>query len=120
MRIIWRLVLNAIALWVASELISGIQLEGGWLNLVIVAAIFGLVNAFVRPIAKILTFPITLLTLGLFTFVVNAFMLMLTAAIADSLSIAGDFGSQFVSALLAAIVISAVSLVLSAVLPDGR
>ena len=120
MKILWRLVLNAAALWIAAELIPGIVFEGDWFDLLILAVIFGLVNAFVRPIARLLTFPITVLTLGLFTFVVNAFMLMLTAAIAGSLSIDGEFGEQFLTALLAAVVISIVSVVLSSVLPDGR
>ena len=120
MRLVWRLIINAAAIWVAAGLISNFHFDGGWVDLAIVAAIFGLVNAFIRPIAKLLTFPINMLTLGLFTFVINAFMLMITAAIADSLSLGDDFGQQFVTALLAAIVISIVSTVLSWVLPDGE
>ncbi len=120
MKIVWRIVLNAAALWIAAELISGINFDGGWLDLLILAVIFGLVNAFVRPIARLLAFPLTIATLGLFTLVINALMLMLTAAIAGSLSISGDFGSQFWTASLAAIVISVVSVVLSRVLPDGE
>jgi putative membrane protein len=120
MKILWRLVLNAAALWIAAELISGVDFDGGWLDLLILAVVFGLVNAFVRPVARLLTFPITIATLGLFTFVINAFMLMLTAAISDSLAITGGLGEQFVTALLAAVVISVVSVLLSWVLPDRR
>lgn len=119
MRIVWRLILNAAAIWVAAALISNFDFDGDWVDLAIVAAIFGLVNAFIRPIAKLLTLPINLVTLGLFTFVINAFMVMITAAVADSLSLGDGFGQQFVTAFLAAIVISVVSAVLSWVLPDG-
>ena len=120
MRIVWRLILNAAAIWVAAAIISDFEFDGSWVDLAIVAAIFGLVNAVIRPIAKLLTFPINIATLGLFTFVINAFMVMITAAIADSLSLGEGFGSQFLTALLAAIVISIVSTVLSWVLPDGK
>ena len=120
MRIFWRLVINAAALWIGAELISGVNFDGRWTDLAILAVIFGLVNAFVRPVVKLLSLPITLATLGLFTFVINAAMFMLTAGIADSLSIDGGIGEQFLTALLAAIVISIVSVILSAVLPDGE
>ncbi len=118
MKLVWRLVLNAAAIWVAAAVIPKFDFDGGFLDLVIVAAIFGLVNAFIRPLAKLLTLPINIATLGLFTFVINAVMVMITAAISDPLSVGDGFGEQFVTALLAAIVISIVSTVLSWVLPD--
>ena len=119
MKLVWRLIINAAAIWVAAAIISAFDFDGSWVDLAIVAAIFGLVNAFIRPIAKLLTFPINMVTLGLFTFVINAFMVMITAALVDSLSLGDGFGEQFVTALLAAIVISIVSTILSWVLPDG-
>jgi putative membrane protein len=109
-----RLGVNAAALWVAAELIDGIDLSSRWTSVLFVALIFGLVNAFIKPIARILTFPITLLTLGLFTLVVNATMLGLTAWLTDSLDVDG-----FWPALLGAFVISLVSWVLSMFIPDG-
>ncbi len=120
MKIVWRLLINAVALWIAAELVPGVMFEGEFLDLFLVAVIFGLVNTFVRPIAKLLTFPINVITLGLFTFVVNAFTFMLTAAVAGSLSIDGGFSEQFLTSLLAALLISIVSVVLSWVLPDGE
>lgn len=119
MKLVWRLVINAAALWVSAELIPGVVFDGEWLDLAILAVIFGLVNAFIRPVVKILTLPLTIVTLGLFALVVNAGMLLITAALADSLSIDGGAGQQFVTAVFAAIVISIVSVVLSAVLPDN-
>ena len=120
MRIVWRVLLNAAAIWVAAEIVPNVELDGDWVDLLIVAGVFGLVNAFIRPVAKLLTFPINVVTLGLFTFVVNAFMVMLTAAIVEPLSLGEGFGQQFLAALLAAIVISIVSTILSWVLPDGK
>lgn len=109
-----RVVVNAVALWVAAELIDGISLSESITSILFVAVIFGLVNALIRPIALVLSFPALLLTLGLFTLVVNTAMLGLTAWLTDSLSIDG-----FWSAFLGALVISVVSWVLSSVLPDA-
>ena len=116
MRLLLRVVINAIALWVTAQLISGISVTGSLWGLLIVAAVFGLVNAFIRPIVKVLTFPLTILTLGLFTFVVNALMLMLVAWFTDGLSIEGGF----LTALLGSIVISIVSMLLTSILPDSN
>ncbi len=115
-RFLARWLINTLALWAAALLIPGIHFDNG-ISLIIVALIFGFVNAIIRPIAKILTFPLIVLTLGLFTLVVNALMLLLAARIAAS------FGAQFyVSGLWAAfwgaIVVSFVSIVLSIFLPE--
>ena len=83
------------------------------------AFIFGLVNSFVRPILQILTFPITIVTLGLFLIVINALMLMLTGAISDELRL-GLTVADFFAALLGAIVISLVGLVLSVIVGAGK
>ncbi|MEA3337172.1 MAG: phage holin family protein [Chloroflexota bacterium] len=118
-RLFFRLAINAIALWVAAYLISGLSLEGGVARLLLAAAVFGLVNALIRPIVKLLTLPINFITLGLFTFVVNALMLMLTAwLIPDGVTIAGNFFESFLIAVAASIVISIVSTILSWILPD--
>ena len=113
MRLILKLLINALALWLAGELISGINLEGDFWTILLVALIFGLVNTFLKPILKILSLPVIILTLGLFALVINAAMLGLTAAITDALAIA-----DFWSALLGAIVISVVSSVLGTFVKD--
>lgn len=120
MRLLLRLLINVAAFWAATFLLpDSISIEGGWLGWLVVAVIFGLVNAFIRPIIKLLSLPITCLTLGLFTLVINAAMLGLTALLAGSfLQIEGSFFGQIWNALIAALVISIVSSVLSWFLPD--
>lgn len=122
MRFLWRLLINAAALWIAAELVPGVDFADGvgFFDVLFVALIFGLVNAFVRPIVKILTLPITILTLGLFTIVINALMVVITSALSSTFTLTGDTMDQFIGAVLASIVISLVSMVLSWVLPDGR
>ena len=119
-----RLLANAAALAVAIWLIGGITLTGATttgkvVTLLVVAAIFGVVNAVIKPLLMLLSLPAILLTLGLVIFVINALMLLLTSAVA------GWFGlpfhvDGFWAALLGSLVVSVVSWVLSAVLPDGR
>jgi len=106
--ILIRLIVNAVALWAAASWIDGIHLEGTVGQVILLAFIFGLVNAIIKPIVKFLAFPLIILTLGLLTLVINALMLMLTAAMTDILKVDG-----FIPALLGSIVISLVSLVLS-------
>jgi putative membrane protein len=118
MKLIVRIFINAVAIWVTSLVLSGLSFEGDFLSLILVGLIFGLVNALIRPIVKLLTLPINILTLGLFTLVINALMLMLTAALSTSLDLTGSFFENFLTALLGAIIISIVSTVLSWVLPD--
>lgn len=113
MRIIIRVLINAAALWVAAELIDGIVLSDRPVAVLIVAVIFGLVNGLIRPVVKLLTFPITLVTLGLFILVINAAMLQLTDWLSDDLRVDG-FGPS----ILGGIVISLVSWFLSAFLDD--
>ena len=103
-----RLIVNAAALSLAAALIPGIEL-GGVGAIAIAAIAFGVVNAVVRPVLVVLTFPLTLVTLGLFIFVLNAFCLWLTSALVPGFDIRG-----FVPAFLGALLISAVSWLLSA------
>jgi putative membrane protein len=114
MRIILRVLINAAALWVAAALLDGITLSSDWLSVLLVAVIFGLINAIIKPITLILTFPINLVTLGLFTLVINAGMLQLTDALTDALRVDG-----FWTSVLGGIIISIVSWALSTFLPDG-
>jgi len=113
MRLMLKLLINAAALWVAGRLVSGITLEGELLTILVVALIFGLVNTFIKPILKVLSFPMIILTIGLFTLVINAAMLGLTAAVTDALSIEDVW-----SAILGAIVVSVVSTVLNWFVPS--
>jgi len=120
--LIIRLLVNAVALAAASWLVSGITLQGATtgkrvLTLLIVAAIFGIVNAIVKPVVKVLSFPLLILTLGLLTFVINAAMLLLTSWITGKLDVQFHVDG-FWSALFGALIISVVGMILNAVLPD--
>jgi putative membrane protein len=118
MRLILRIVINAIAIWATSMILSGFEFSGSIINLLIIAAIFGLVNAVIRPIIKLLSLPLTIVTLGLFTLVINALMLWLTVWLSGSLSLEGGIFSSFITAFLGAIIISVISTVLGWLLPD--
>ena len=110
-----RLVVNAAALWVAAQLVPGIVVTG-LTPLLLAALVLGLINAVVRPILVILTLPLTLVTLGLFLFVLNAFCLWLTSRIAPGFEV-----HTFAAALLGALVVSLVSWLLTAFVSDtGR
>lgn len=119
MRLIIRLLINAAAIWLTAEFLPGMSVADGFGNLLLVAVIFGVVNAFIRPIAKLLTLPLRIVTLGLFTIVINGFMVMLTAWLVDALTLDGGFFNQLFTAIVASIVIGAISTVLTWLLPDG-
>jgi putative membrane protein len=97
---LFRAALTMVGLWIATRLISGIRIDDA-LTLALAGVVLGVVNAIVRPIAVILTFPLTILSLGLFLLVVNAGMLGLTAWL-----LRGFHVSDFRSALLASLVVS--------------
>jgi putative membrane protein len=118
MKIILRIIINAVALWVTALVVPGIVLTGNVIDLLIVAVIFGLINALVRPIVKLLMLPITAITLGLFTLAINALMLLLTGWLSAGLTIEGGVITGFLTALLGSIMISIVSTVLSWFLRD--
>ena len=115
-----RLIINAVALLVTAWLIPGIHLAAArphptthdWITLLMVALIFGVVNAVLRPILVVLSLPLEIITLGLFIFVINAFMLLLTSWIAQGLGL-GFRVDRFLPALLGALIISMVSFILS-------
>ena len=118
---------NALALWTAALVVSGIRLGEGagepWstrlLTILLVAMVFGLVNAVVKPIATVLSFPAIVLTLGLFTFIVNAFMLQITEWVSGAVGLDFTIDDFFWDAVMAALVITLVSMVLNFVMPDG-
>ncbi|MGZ8563891.1 MAG: phage holin family protein [Candidatus Limnocylindria bacterium] len=118
-----QLLINAGALYVAVLLVPGLDFafesEGAWWKFLLLAFIFGLVNTFVRPLLRLLSFPITMVTMGLFLIVINALMLLLTDAISDQLNL-GLRVDDFLAALLGAIVISVVGFVLSMVVGTTR
>ncbi|MEJ7803862.1 MAG: phage holin family protein [Candidatus Limnocylindria bacterium] len=114
-----QILINAAALYVAVLIVPNLEFTGEWWKLLLVAAIFGLVNTFVRPILRIFTLPITVLTLGLFLLVINALMLLLTGAISNELNLGLTVG-DFLAALLGSTVISIVGMLLSAVIGGSR
>jgi putative membrane protein len=121
-----KIAVNGIALWVAALVIPGIhlgenadQLSNRLITILLVAILFGLINAFVKPIATFFSFPFIVLTLGLFTLVVNALMLEITSGLSHALGLDFDVEHFFWDSVLGAIVITLVSMVLNLILPDG-
>ncbi len=111
-RLVTRLVINAAALWVATRLVPGIYVDTRVETLVVVALIFGLVNALIRPVLKLLTCPLRVITLGGITLVINALMLWLTAVIASQMGFTFRV-EGVISALVGSLIVSAVSIVLT-------
>ena len=108
--------LNAAALWVAAWLLPGLDFQGTLLQLLLVAAVFGIVNSLLRPILTVLTCPLIVVTLGLFTLVINACMLLLTGW----LSARWDLGfsvTGFWAAFFGGLVVGLVSVLLSLLMP---
>ena len=114
MRFLLRLLLNGVAVFLAAQLIPGIAVSSPGAALA-AGIVLGLVNAIIRPVLILLTLPVTLLTLGLFIFVVNAICLALAAWFVPGFTISG-----FGTALLGALVISIISWLLSALLIDKK
>jgi putative membrane protein len=112
MGFVLRLLINAAALWVATQIVPGVTYTGGPLPFLAVALIFGLINATLRPLTKLLTCPLILLTLGLFALVVNGLMLWLTGRLAGEFGI-GFHVNGFWPAFWDALVVSIVSTLLS-------
>jgi putative membrane protein len=118
-----KVLVNAVALWVAAWLIPGISFGGGqfgstFATVLLVALLFGVLNAILKPIVKFFSFPLIVLTLGLFTFVVNAFMLQVTEWISDPLGLNFTIDHFWWDAILGALVITIVAMILNWVLPD--
>lgn len=117
MRLLLRWAAAAAAIWVATRILPGIRVTGGIGTLFGVALILGLVNALVRPVVKWLACGVIVLTLGLFLFVINAAMLLLTEVLADALGFGFEVDG-FGAALLGSVVISLVTWALSLLVPD--
>ncbi|HYO01768.1 MAG TPA: phage holin family protein [Mycobacterium sp.] len=118
--------LTGVALWVVTKIVSGIEFVGGDTTLqrvgiiFVVAVIFGVVNAFIKPIVQLISIPLYILTLGLIHVVINALMLWITSWITENTTHWGLYIDDFWwTAIWAAIVLSVVSWLLSLVLPDS-
>ncbi len=116
-KFIIRWAINAIALYVAVLIVPGIELNGDWTGILWLALLMGLLNALLRPLLKFLTCPLILLTLGLFTILINTGILMLTSKIGQSFGL-GLTVDGFWPAVLGSLVISFVSVVMSLILRD--
>ena len=124
MGLLLRVVVNALALAAAAWLLDGITVSGSGsgrrvVTMIVVGLIFGLVNAIVRPVVKLLSLPFILLTLGLLIFVINALMLLLTSWLADQLGV-GFHVSGFWTAIVGAVIVAVVTWLLELVLPGDR
>ena len=108
MNLLVRLIANALAFWAATALVTGITVNGGAWTYLWVALLFGLINGLIGSLLKLFTLPAILLTFGLFIFVINAAMLMLTARWSENLDV-----TNFWSALWASLIISVVSTIIT-------
>jgi putative membrane protein len=113
-----RWLINALALFAAATVVPGIEVDGnGWVIYAVVAIIFGLVNALIRPLLKLMTCPLILLTLGLFTLVINALMLWLTSWLSQALDL-GFYVDGFWPAFWGGLVAGIVSVILNLIVKD--
>ena len=112
-----RLLVNGAALWVATRVVPGVTYSGDLVPFLGVALVFGAVNAIIRPVAKLLALPFIILTLGLFAFIVNALMLLLTSSLSAALAL-GFHVSGFWAALVGSLVVSIVSTILWMLVAD--
>ncbi|MFC7305988.1 phage holin family protein [Streptomyces monticola] len=110
----------AVAIWLLDKItLTGQSTPKKVITLILVALLFGVVNFLVKPVVKLLTFPLFILTLGLITLVVNALMLLLTSWLADKLNLSFHV-EGFLTAVLGGLIISIVSWAMNVVLPDDK
>ncbi len=109
-------ILNAAALWIAAAIVPGLEFNGGLGRLLLVAAVFGIVNSTLRPLLTILTCPLIVITLGLFTLVINALMLLVTGSLSASWNL-GFTVTGFWAAFFGGLVVGLVSMLLAMALP---
>lgn len=108
-----KVLVNAAALWVAARFVPGIDLSGDVWQILLIALVFGVVNAILKPVIKLLSLPLLIITLGLFAIVINMILLAITAGLMENLTVDG-----VLAAFLGSLVISIVSAILHAVIPD--
>ena len=111
--------MNAAALYIATRLVDGVQIQGDWLTFVGVALVFSIVNAVIKPITKFVTFPLIVLTFGLFLLVINGLMLILTSRISGWFDL-GFSVSGFRAAFLGALVVSVVNAIAGMAIGDEK
>jgi putative membrane protein len=119
MFLLLRLLINAGALWAATTLVPGISFVGDPGRFLVVALVFGLLNALVRPLLLLLSLPLLILTLGLFTFILNAFILMLLGSLSEGLGL-GFHVNGFFPAFVGALIVTVVSFALSMLVKPGK
>jgi putative membrane protein len=112
--LILQIMINAFSIAVAVKLVEGITFIGEWWKMIIIGAVFGVVNTFIKPIITIFTFPLIILSLGLFTLIVNTLMLLITAKLSGPLSLGLQIHG-FWPAFWGALIVSIVSMLLSSV-----
>ncbi len=118
-KFILRWAINAVALYLAVIIVPGITLFGNWVSILWLALIFGLINALLRPLLKVLTCPLIILTLGLFALLINTFLFWLTSVVGQALGFGLVIADPvFWNSLLGALVVSLVSILLSLILKD--
>jgi putative membrane protein len=118
-KFILRWAINAVALYLAVIIVPGITLFGNWVSILWLALIFGLINALLRPLLKVLTCPLIILTLGLFALLINTFLFWLTSVVGQALGFGLVIANPvFWNSLLGALVVSVVSILLSLILKD--
>ena len=110
--LILRIMINALSIAAAVKFVHGITFTGEWWKMIMIGAIFGVVNSFIKPFVTIFALPLILLTLGLFTLIVNTLMLLLTAKLSAPLNL-GLTISSFWPAFWGAVIVSIVSMILS-------
>lgn len=121
MKLLVRWVISSLALFAAAWLVPGIRVEGNaWIVYAVMAVILGLVNAIVRPVLKFLTCPLIILTLGLFTLIINGVTLWLASLIAVNWFNVGFYVDGFLSAFLGGLIVSVVTVILSALVKEDR
>ena len=132
MEIVARTIGNAAGLWLATRILSGLSVPEGvstaqmWLNLLVLGLVLALVNSLVKPVAKFLTFPLYIITFGLFALVVNGAMLLLAGWLTNRIGALGAGGSvplglvvsTFGAAVVGSIIISVISSIIAAMLVD--
>jgi putative membrane protein len=110
--LILKIMINALSIAIAVKLVDGITFSGEWWKMIIIGAVFGIVNSLIRPIVKFFTFPFIILTLGLFTFIINALMLLITKSLSESFNLGLQIHG-FLPAFWGALIVSIVSTFLS-------
>lgn len=121
MKLLIRWVITSISLFVAAWLVPGIRVdEDGWKVFALMAVVLGLVNAIVRPLLKFLSCPLIILTLGVFVLVINGLTLWIASSVATSWFGVGFHVDGFIPAFLGALIVSIVSVILNAFVPDSK